>query len=174
MELRPLLVDGEVAVRPGRSSDIAAMRAILAEPSVTQWWGEPASEAEVAADLLADTGTVLLVVDVSGEVAGGIRYIEEKHPKFRHAAIDVCLGDRFQGRGVGTKAVRLLARFLCEQRGHHRLTIDPAVVNTRAVACYEKIGFRPVGIMRRYERGSDGTFRDGLLMDVLREELLAG
>jgi len=33
------------------------------------------------------------------------------------------------------------------------------------------VGFRPVGVMRRYERGGDGRFHDGLLMDLLRGEL---
>jgi len=46
------------------------------------------------------------------------------------------------------------------------------VDNTVAIACYAKAGFRPVGVMRRYERGIDGTWHDGLLMDLLAEELL--
>ena len=33
------------------------------------------------------------------------------------------------------------------------------------------IGFRPIGVQRRYERGPDGTFHDGLLLDLLRDEL---
>jgi aminoglycoside 6'-N-acetyltransferase len=33
------------------------------------------------------------------------------------------------------------------------------------------VGFKPVGVMRRYERGQDGTFHDGLLMDMLAGEL---
>jgi len=33
------------------------------------------------------------------------------------------------------------------------------------------VGFRPVGVMRQYERGGDGHFHDGLLMDLLRGEL---
>ena len=40
-----------------------------------------------------------------------------------------------------------------------------------AIATYRRVGFRPVGIMRRYERGPDGTFHDGLLMDMLEGEL---
>jgi len=72
---------------------------------------------------------------------------------------------------VKTEAVRLLARFLFEQRGHHRITIDPAAANEPAIRCYAKVGFRPVGIMRQYERGPDGTFHDGLLMDLLRDYL---
>ena len=90
---------------------------------------------------------------------------------YRHAGIDVYLGDRFQGRGAGREAVGLLARFLFEQRGHHRITIDPAAANERAIRCYARVGFRPVGVMRQYERGSNGRFHDGLLMDLLREEL---
>jgi aminoglycoside 6'-N-acetyltransferase len=36
------------------------------------------------------------------------------------------------------------------------------------------VGFRRVGIMRKYERGPDGVWRDGLLMDMLEEELRPG
>ena len=57
--------------------------------------------------------------------------------------------------------------YLFRHRGHHRLTIDPAAANDRAIRCYAKVGFRPVGVMRAYERGLDGRFHDGLLMDML-------
>ena len=75
---------------------------------------------------------------------------------------------------AGAEAVGLLARFLFEQRGHHRITIDPAAANEPAIRCYAKVGFRPVGVMRQYERGGDGRFHDGLLMDLLRDELAPG
>ncbi len=64
-----------------------------------------------------------------------------------------------------------LARYLIDERGHHRLTIDPAADNAAAIRAYEKVGFRRVGIMREYERGPDGTWHDGLLLDMLKEEL---
>jgi len=113
----------------------------------------------------------MLVVEIEGEVAGGIQYDEEENPMYRHAGIDIFLGGRFQDQGAGREAVTLLARFLFEQRGHHRLTIDPAAANDRAIRCYTRVGFRPVGVMRQYERGGDGSFHDGLLMDLLRDEL---
>jgi aminoglycoside 6'-N-acetyltransferase len=71
---------------------------------------------------------------------------------YRHASIDIYLGSPFQGHGAGTEAVGLLARFLFERRGHHRITIDPAAANHQAIRSYTKVGFRPVGIMRQYER----------------------
>ena len=43
-----------------------------------------------------------------------------------------------------------------------------------AIRCYTKAGFRPVGVMRAYERGPDGRFHDGLLMDMLAAELRFG
>ena len=58
----------------------------------------------------------------------------------------------FHGRGIGTEAVRRVVRLLIDERGHHRITIDPAAENAAAIRAYEKVGFRPVGIMRGYER----------------------
>jgi aminoglycoside 6'-N-acetyltransferase len=29
------------------------------------------------------------------------------------------------------------------------------------------VGFRRVGVMRQYERGADGTYPDGMLLDLL-------
>jgi aminoglycoside 6'-N-acetyltransferase len=67
--------------------------------------------------------------------------------------------------------VRTLARWLFEDRGHHRITIDPAAANERAIRSYERVGFRRVGVMRRYERGAAGDWHDGLLLDLLLEDL---
>jgi len=34
------------------------------------------------------------------------------------------------------------------------------------------VGFRPVGVLREHERGADGAWCDGLLMDLLARELV--
>jgi aminoglycoside 6'-N-acetyltransferase len=60
---------------------------------------------------------------------------------------------------------------LVDERGHHRITIDPAADNAAAIRTYEKVGFRPVGVMRKYERDGDGRgWHDGLLMELLAGE----
>ncbi len=84
--------------------------------------------------------------------------------------MDIFLTTPRQGEGLGTEAIRLLASYLFGERGHHRLTIDPAAENVGAIRAYERVGFRAVGIMRKYERGPGGVWRDGLLMDMLEEE----
>jgi len=63
-----------------------------------------------------------------------------------------------------------LVDYLFDEVGHHRLTIDPAADNVAAIACYTKVGFRPVGVMRSYEVRDDGGWADGLLMDMLKSD----
>lgn len=101
-----------------------------------------------------------------------IQYGEEEEPDYRHASIDIFLDPAVHGRGLGRDAVATLARYLVHHRRHHRLVIDPAADNERAIHCYSAVGFQPVGIMRRYERDADGHgWHDGLLMDLLADEL---
>src|SRR5436190_15790123 len=120
---------------------------------------------------LADPEAHPLVVERSGAVVGFIQYSEETSLQYHFAGIDIALHDDHCGHGLGTDAVRTLSRYLIEERGHHRLTIDPALANERAIRCYERVGFRRVGVLREYERGPDGTWHDGLLMDLLASEL---
>ena len=109
--------------------------------------------------------------NAKARVIGSIQFSEVDEPDYRSAGIDLFLATDAQGHGYGTDAVRTVARYLIQVRGHHRLTIDPAAANERAIHVYGKVGFRPVGVMRSYERGSDGTWHDGLLMDLLADEL---
>ncbi len=172
---RPTLVGQVVTVRPGTLNDVGPLLDVRSQESVTRWWGPPDPPAELIRELIGEDpqegDAVLLVLEVDGEVAGGVQYSEEPDPQYRHAGIDIFVGEKWQRRGVGTEAVWLVARFLFDHRSHHRLTIDPSVQNEPAARTYLAVGFQPVGIMRRYERGPDGSWHDGLLLDLLREDL---
>lgn len=171
MQTRPTLPGAAVLLRPATPADVSALAEIRATPEVrARWRGGPDMVAEVRSDL-ADERTPTLAVEYRGRVVGAIQWHEEDEPDYRHAGIDVYLDPSVHGRGLGTDAVRTLARYLTAELGHHRLVIDPAADNAPAIACYRKVGFRPVGVMRQYERGADGTWHDGLLMDLLAGEL---
>jgi aminoglycoside 6'-N-acetyltransferase len=160
-----------VSLRPARPEDVPELARIRATPAVLRWWrGGDDLSAAVAEDL-AEEGTETFVVEHEGRVAGAIQWHAENEPDYRHAGIDIYLDPALHGRGLGTDAVRTLARYLIADQGHHRLVIDPAADNVAAIRCYSKVGFRPVGVMRSYERGADGTWHDGLLMDLLADEL---
>lgn len=158
-------------LRPPGPADVPALATIRRTPEVRAYWrGGPDLTASVEEDL-AEAETTPYVVEVEGRVVGWIQWSEEEEPDYRHANIDIYLDPAVHGRGIGTDAVRTLARHLVADRGHHRLEIDPAADNLAAIRCYTKVGFRPVGILRRAERGSDGSWHDALLMDLLADEL---
>jgi aminoglycoside 6'-N-acetyltransferase len=148
------------------SEDAAELRRIHATPEVARWWDEP-SEGFPLTDAPDEPELTRLTIEVDGAVAGMIQFDEELEPKYRHASIDVFLDPALHGQGLGTETVRLVVRHLFEERGHHRVTIDPALANVAAVRCYEKVGFKRVGVLRRYERAPEGEWRDGLLMELL-------
>ncbi len=145
---------------------MAQVASIRHEPEVERRWGV-LEEGELE-DFLQDEKT--FVIETDGEIVGAIQYDEVTDPMYRRAGIDIFLTTSTHSHGLGSEAVRVLARYLIE-RGHHRLTIDPAADNAAAIRAYEKVGFRAVGVMRSYERGPDGTWHDGLLMELLKDEL---
>lgn len=166
----PALRASRVALRPLRDDDVEALVAIVRAPGVREWWGYDAGSER---DGLRNDGNAFAVTSIAdgGALAGWLAFSEELEPDYRHVGLDIVLAPPFQNRGLGSEALRLAARWLIDERGHHRLTIDPARANARAIRAYEAVGFRPVGVLRRYERGEDGRWRDGLLMDLLAEEL---
>lgn len=166
-----LLTGARVTLRAAESADVAPLVAIRSTPEVHHRWGGDDLAAEVAADL-ADDDLHLYVIEAGGRIVGAIQWSAEEDPQYRHASIDIYVDPAHHGRGYGTDAVRTLARHLLDDHGHHRLVIDPAADNAAAIACYAKVGFKPVGVMRRYERGPDGTWHDGLLMDLLADDLV--
>ena len=160
-----------LVLRPIEPDDVAELRRIHALPEVARWWDEPADDFPNS----DDPDSTRFVIEVDGTVAGLIQFGEEEEPKYRHAAIDIFLDPSWHGRGIGTEAVRRVARLLIDERGHHRITIDPAADNVAAIRAYEKVGFKPVGVMREYERDHDGTgWHDGLLMELLARDVEGG
>lgn len=161
-----------VVLRPLTEEDVPRIVELGADPEVSRWWRGLTSEHVLAKARGEDEGVVVFAIVGEGQVAGMIQYHEETDEEYFHAGMDLFLGAPFQGRGLGTDAVRTIARHLIDDLGHHRLVIDPAAHNERAIRCYEQVGFKRVGIMREYWLDADGTWRDGLLLDLLAEELV--
>jgi aminoglycoside 6'-N-acetyltransferase len=163
----------QVTLRPAAASDVPELARIRSTAEVLRWWRGGEDMTAAVTEDLAEEGTQTFVIEHDGRVAGAIQWHAEDEPDYRHAGIDIYLDPALHGRGLGADAIRTLARHLIDDQRHHRLVIDPAADNAAAIACYTKVGFRPVGVMRNYERGLDGTWHDGLLMDLLAEELIS-
>jgi len=165
-------IPGErVVLRTLAEDDLPRLLEILTSPTIAEWWPDYDAE-RLHADTMEDPDTTSLAIELpTGEFVGLIMFGEESDPYYRHATIDMTLDPEHLGQGLGSDALRTLVRYLFEVRGHHRITIDPAVINERAIGMYKKVGFQPVGVVRCHERGLGGVWRDGLLMDMLAGEL---
>lgn len=160
--MKPALQGSRIVLRPVTEDDLPEVLAILREPEVACHWSQP--------DDIFDRHELLSGDDADGaecrttfaiapkdQTIGWIAGWEKLHRDYRHAGIDLFLSTKHQGQGFGPEAIRLVRRFLFEERKHHRITIDPAADNAPAIRAYEKVGFKRVGVMRRYERGADGA-----------------
>ena len=111
-------------------------------------------------------------IEADGAVVGLIQADEETEPQYRHASIDIVLASGGQDRGLGSDAVRTVARWLLDVRGHHRLTIDPAAVErARDPGLLAGRAFARSGSCAATSAARDRTWHDGLLMDLLAGEL---
>ena len=147
--------DGDLELRRFRPEDAGALEALLAESEVKRWWAD--------GDYDRDHGWV---VEVDGEPAGWVQYEEETYEWYPSVALDIALTTALHGRGYGRRVLRLAIEHFVA-KGHHRFTIDPATRNERAIRCYAAVGFKPVGVLRAYERDPEGGWKDGLLMDLV-------
>jgi len=161
----PTLQGEHLLLRPAQADDVHALTDILVEPDVARWWGH--NDLDTVRDELRDQPSFAIVID--GAVAGWLHVNEETEPDYPSVAFDIVLAPALHGRGLGQEALRLAIRHFIE-RGHHRFSIDPSQANERAIRSYASVGFKPVGVLRAYERAPDGTWRDGLLMDLLADE----
>ena len=70
----------------------------------------------------------------------------------------------YWNKGIGTWLVNLMKSFLTEQKGASRIVMDPQAANVRAIACYEKCGFKKMKMLPKHEL-HEGEWRDCWLME---------
>lgn len=154
-----------LVLRPLTEGDFDTVLALLTEPGVARWWPRY-DAAKARKDLFTpSSGVTVWGIEHEGQIIGALMTTEEAEEDYRSAAIDIFIGKNWWGKGFGTEAINAACGFLVGELGHHRITIDPAVANTRAIRSYERAGFRKVGVMHKYERGADGTWHDSVLME---------
>ncbi|MEA2724399.1 MAG: aminoglycoside 6-N-acetyltransferase Ib [Gemmatimonadales bacterium] len=140
-------------------ADLPMLHEWLVRPHVAKWWSPTPSLAEVeqefAPQISGESTTRAYFVLGDGVPIGYIQsYVakdsgegwwpDEQDPGVR--GIDQFLAHAEQlGRGVGTAMVRAFVQRLFADPAVTRIQTDPSPSNPRAVRCYEKAGFRPLG-----------------------------
>jgi RimJ/RimL family protein N-acetyltransferase len=169
--------DATVSLRPIGEDDLPPVIARLADPdsmSPFQWfgWSDPHRWRREWAEngLLGPNGGRLLVVE-GGQSAGFVawRRIDRGVSSCWNAGI--VLWPHARGRGIGTRAQRLLVRYLFAHTLAARVESDTDVDNIAEQRALEKAGFTREGVLRSYGF-RDGAWHDSVLYAVVRSDLV--
>jgi RimJ/RimL family protein N-acetyltransferase len=86
------------------------------------------------------------------------------------AWLAIGIGDREQwGKGYGREAMTLILQYGFNELNLHRIQLTVFEYNERAIALYEKLGFRREGVYREFMK-RDGKRYDMYLYGLLRPE----
>ncbi|MCL2031505.1 MAG: GNAT family N-acetyltransferase [Oscillospiraceae bacterium] len=110
-----------------------------------------------------------IILKENDELLGNISLMDIEHI-YRRAAMGLFIGEAGRrGRGYGAEAIRLILDYGFHTLNLHNIMLTVHADNPRALACYQKIGFREIG-RRREARIKDGQYIDLIFMDILPGE----
>jgi len=97
----------------------------------------------------------------------GIHNVSQVH---RNASLGIFIGEKtFWNQGIGAEATNLLLDFAFNILNLHNIYLSVLSYNKRAIRCYEKIGFKKIGVQREFMFVS-GKYHDVYLYDMLASE----
>jgi RimJ/RimL family protein N-acetyltransferase len=174
------LSDGFVLLRPWRGSDVPQMVEACLDPEIPRWTAVPDpyttadAEAWVRGELAAGEPAGDRVSFAVAEPDDDSRLLAAMSIQriFRGATGEIGYWSApwARGRGVMTRAVRLLAKWSFGEFELRRIELIIAVDNPASNRVAEKAGFTNEGVLRQY-RENKGIWRDHYMWSLLRGEL---
>ena len=163
------LKDGDVAVRPLVEPDAAALATAARDPLVPYYTSVPDGYTEEhAREFIARGGNDFAIVDANtDEILGVIGFVLMDHAR---GHFGYWVGKAARGRGVATRALRLLARWAAEEHDLARLQLIVEPENLASIRVAERAGFRREARLRSYVE-LRGARRDVYMYALLREDL---
>jgi RimJ/RimL family protein N-acetyltransferase len=181
----PDLSDGELALRAPAPADVDQITRICADPEIQLWTRVPSPYTTddarrfvlMAIGALAEgTGAHLLAVDAVDRrrVLGCVGLSIEAAD--RSAELGYWVAPDARGRGVATRAGRLLLRYAFDHLGIGAVVLQAGLENAGSNAVARALGFQPVGVLRSSmiagaSGDADAPRRDARLYDLVPGEL---
>lgn len=174
--VKPTLTGAKVVLRPFEEADFPAIRRALQDPETARLTGSAQPtwddvfekrmrEWYETRNLQTDRLDLAVVDRATGAWAGEVVFNEVDE---RNASCNfrVLLGPDARDRGLGSEAITLFVAYGFEQLALHRIALEVYAFNPRARRVYEKVGFRPEGVLRDAIRTGDG-WADSTVMAIL-------
>ena len=154
---RLAVADAADVARLMADADVYPSLMQLPLPSVEMWRAR--LEANAAPERSAE---LHLAADIGGRFVGSAGLHPQLQLRRRHAAmLGISVAADSQGRGVGTALMQALCDYADNWAQLLRLELTVFVDNQRAIALYQRFGFRQEGLLRGF------AMRHGAYADVL-------
>ena len=176
-ELGTTLTVDELVLRPWRQDDAPALFEACQDPEIARWVTIPQPYTRADADAFIETsetmwrdgtGAPFAIVDAaSGRLLGAVtRFGPDGH----QATFGLWLAPEGRGRGVGTRALRLVADWTLATTAAFRLDAYIMVGNDASMRMTERAGFRREGVARAWDLHHDGVPVDCVVYSRLRTD----
>jgi len=169
-------MDDEVTLRPLAEADLAILERLTQDPAATgefAWmgWHNLARYRRSWADsrLISDDDGILMVVRGADRLGIVSWRKVPSTPACHYWNIGIALLPEARGKGFGTQAQRLLARYLFAHTTVQRIEAATEVGNVAEQRALEKAGFTREGVLRSVG-WRDGAYRDGIWYSMLRTD----
>ncbi len=172
----------DFTLRPWEEQDIAAVAKYADNAAIARWlrdaFPRPYTRGDAAfyvRDCMEKEGRGQLcrAIVCGGEAVGSIGIFQGSDVYRRSAELGYWLAEPFWGRGIMTRAVRLLAAEAFDALDIVRLYAEPFAENHSSRRVLEKAGFLLEGILRR-SVCKDGRIMDSCLYSLLKEDARQG
>ena len=186
--IKPTLTGDKVILRPFIEADLPALRDALLDPEARILTGSVHDEAQANAALSPEEERSALdwfatrneqpdrldlaIIDKASAVCVGEAVLNQWDPGNESCNFRIFIGNGGRDRGLGTEATRLMVGYGFERLGLHRISLEVYAFNPRARRAYEKVGFRPEGVLRESLR-YNGEWVDATVMAILDREWAA-
>lgn len=179
-----ILEDERVLLRPLQQNDLDNLLPFaLNEPdlwkfSLKSGAGKEGMKQYMAQALAAkQTGTEypFIVFDkLSNTYAGCTRFYDIQPANLSLQLGYTWYGKAFHGTGLNKHCKFLLLQFVFEQLGANRLEFRADNNNARSIAAMKSIGCTVEGVLRQHSLKADGTWRDSIILSILKNEWFNG
>jgi RimJ/RimL family protein N-acetyltransferase len=164
-----------LVLRPWSEADVPALVAACSDPEIPRWIPvipQPYTEADarrfVRGEWRVNPGHQFAVTENGTVVASiGMTVNEE----LRNGHIGYWCTKEARGRGVTTRALRVLCRWGFDELGLERLELITDPDNRASQRVAEKVGFCREGVLRSHLLHPDGRRRDSVMFSLLPGEL---
>jgi RimJ/RimL family protein N-acetyltransferase len=164
----PTLRDGELVLRAKRREDLDAITAACQDPEIPRWTLVPSPYTRAHAEEFfarsiaeAEEGSAvsLLAVDDEGRVLGSFSVMELDRAR-GYGELGYWVAAEARGRGIGTRAVRLLHDWAVSELGLTEIEILPHRDNAPSRRLAERAGYEDTGELRPAPRVQGGDAAD--------------